>query len=173
VSRPGSQVPNVAFWVGSKKSLQSVLSRTLQTCLGRNRDPKGAHKAKQKTECRWALERPEAVTEHKMGYKTGDTLQSKALICTRPAELQRNGDAIRADMSSARTAVLQFSFSDTLSSRRSASRRCSSGCRRRQPDNRPRQAVHGFRDRQQRVRQRKPSRDNRPGWQRSLAIQEH
>jgi len=58
---------------------------------------------------------PEAVTEHKTGYKTADTLQSKALICTRPAEVQRNGGAIQADISSARTAVLQFSFSDTLS----------------------------------------------------------
>jgi hypothetical protein len=36
--------------------------------------PKGARNAKQKTECRWAPESPKAVTEHKTGYKTADTL---------------------------------------------------------------------------------------------------
>jgi hypothetical protein len=84
----------------------------LQTCFRRNRDPKGARNAKQKTECRWAPESPEAVTEHKTGYKTADTLQSKVVICTRPAEVQRNGGAIRADISSARTAIVGTDVAD-------------------------------------------------------------
>jgi hypothetical protein len=51
-------------------------------------------------------ESPEAVTEHKTGYKRADTLQSKVLIWTRPAEVQRNCGAIRAEISSARTACI-------------------------------------------------------------------
>src|SRR5580692_4101219 len=103
---PAPKCRRSAFWEGPKKSLQSVLCCTLQTCFGRNRDPKGARNAKQKTECRRAPESPEAVTEHKTGYKTADTLQSKVLVCTRPAEVQRNGGAIRAEISSARTACI-------------------------------------------------------------------
>jgi hypothetical protein len=103
---PAPKCRRSAFWEGPKRSLQSVLCYTFQTCFGRNRDPTGARNAKQKTECRWAPESPEEVTEHKAGYKTADTFQSKVLICTRVAEVQRNGGAIRADISSARTAVV-------------------------------------------------------------------
>src|SRR5580692_10691590 len=101
---PAPKCRRSAFWEGPKKSLQSVLCCTLQTCFGRNRDPKGARNAKQKTECRRAPESPEAVTEHKTGYKTADKLQSKVLIWTRPAAVRRNCGAIRAEISSARTA---------------------------------------------------------------------
>ena len=73
--------------------------------LGGTKIPKGRN-AKQKTECRRAPESPEAVTEHKTGYKTADRLQSKVGICTRPAEVRRDGRAIRADISSARTAIV-------------------------------------------------------------------
>jgi hypothetical protein len=89
---------------GPKRSLQSVLCCTLQTCFGWNRDPKGARNAKQKTECRWALESSEAVSEHKARYKTADTFQSKVLICHEGCGSSTNGGAIRADISSARTA---------------------------------------------------------------------
>ena len=109
---PAPKCRRSAFWEGPKKSLQSVLCCTLQTCFGRNRDPKGARNAKQKTECRWAPGSPEAVTEHKTGYKTADTLHSKVVICTRPAEVQRNGGAIRADISSARTAIVDTGVAD-------------------------------------------------------------
>jgi hypothetical protein len=34
---------------------------------------------------------PEAVTEHKTGYKTADTFQSKVLICVRLTEVPLNG----------------------------------------------------------------------------------
>ena len=62
-----------------RKVCRASFCCTLQTCLGRSRDPKGACKAKQKTECGWAPESPEAVTEHKTVYKTAHTLQSKLL----------------------------------------------------------------------------------------------
>ena len=55
---------------------------------------------------------PEAVTEHKTGYKTAHTLQSKVFICTRVAEVRRNGGAIRADISSARTAIVGTDVAD-------------------------------------------------------------
>src|SRR5580704_10455103 len=97
---PAPKCRRSAFWEAPMRSLQSVLCCTLLTCFGRNQDPKAARNAKQKTECRRAPQSPEAVTEHKTGYKTADRLQSKVGICTRPAEVRRDGRAIRADISS-------------------------------------------------------------------------
>jgi hypothetical protein len=56
--------------------------------------------------------KPEAVTEHKTGYKTADRLQSKVGIWTRPPEVQRDGCAIQADISSARTAIVGTEVAD-------------------------------------------------------------
>src|SRR5580658_845283 len=70
-SGPGSQVPKVCFPGGARKKFEGVLCRGSQTCFGRNRDPKGAQNAKQKTECRRAPERPRSCDRAKDGIHNG------------------------------------------------------------------------------------------------------
>src|ERR1700722_4758461 len=70
-SGPGSQVPKVCFLGGARKKLRGVLCRDSQTCFGRNRDPKGARNAKQKTECRRAPERPRSCDRARDGIHNG------------------------------------------------------------------------------------------------------
>jgi hypothetical protein len=73
-------VPKVCFLGGTKeKFAERPFAALCKLVLGGTETQKGARKAKQKTECRWAPESPEAVTEHKTVYKTAHTLQSKLL----------------------------------------------------------------------------------------------
>src|SRR5580692_20499 len=70
-SGPGSQVTKVCFLGGARKKFEGVLCRGSQTCFGRNRDPKGAQNAKQKTERRRAPERPRSCDRAKDGIHNG------------------------------------------------------------------------------------------------------
>src|SRR5580693_3411390 len=70
-SGPGSQVPKVCFLGGARKKFARRTCRGSQTCFGRNRDPKGARNAKQRTECRRALERPRSCDRAKDGTHNG------------------------------------------------------------------------------------------------------
>ena len=95
-----------------KKVCRALFAAVCKLVLGGTETPKWRAMPKQKTECRWAPDSPEAVTEHKTGYRTADTLQRKVVICTRPAEVQRNGGAIRAEISLARTAIVGTDVAD-------------------------------------------------------------
>src|SRR5579863_3672587 len=70
-SGSGSQVPKVCFLGGARKKFEGVLCRGSQTCFGRNRDPRGAQNAKQKTECRRAPERPRSCDRAREGIHNG------------------------------------------------------------------------------------------------------
>src|SRR5713226_2053953 len=68
---PAPKCRRSAFWEGPERSLRGAFCRGLQTCFGRNRDPEGARKAKQKTECRRAPERPRSCDRAKDGIHNG------------------------------------------------------------------------------------------------------
>src|SRR5713226_6302428 len=68
---PAPKCRRSAFWEGPERSLRGVVCRGSQTCFGRNRDPKGARNAKQKTECRRAPERPRSCDRAKDGIHNG------------------------------------------------------------------------------------------------------
>jgi hypothetical protein len=98
---PAPKCRRSAFWEGPERSLRGLLCRGSQTCCGRNRDPRGARNAKQKTECLWAPEKPRSCDQAEDGIHNGRPAP-EVFVCTSAAEVRRNRSRIRVGMSAAR-----------------------------------------------------------------------
>ena len=101
----GSQVPKVCFLGGARKKFaRRSLPSSAKLVLGGTVTPKGRAMRSRSPSAAGRRIRPEAVTEQKTGYVTGDTRQSKVLICTLAPEVRRNHSLIRTGTSAARSA---------------------------------------------------------------------